>query len=263
MSSIAVSGADPVTTTARIRQFLTGLLLLMTPVGIILMTNAALAERYMWTTTIYLFAQCAVLVAAVLPAAGPTRTFGALLSIIIISLGVEYLGVRTGVPFGDYRYSALLQPLIAGIVPLAIGFAWIGVTWSSYLLVVFLAPDAFPRSSTVLLTASAVLALDIMLEPFAAYVNGFWTWSGGAVPFQNFISWFVLGMVFASMLHATLPAGRLREKNIAGAAALVFGINVMQFSVMNALHGHVIPVIVSFTVMTAIVAVLRTRRHAH
>jgi hypothetical protein len=43
---------------------------------------------------------------------------------------VEWLGSRTGLIFGVYRYSQVLQPQIAG-VPVAIGFSWIGISLAS------------------------------------------------------------------------------------------------------------------------------------
>src|SRR3712207_2857368 len=52
---------------------------------------------------------------------------GLLLSLTVLGLGValEYVGVFTGVPFGEYRYKGVLVPELPGEVPLAIGFAWL------------------------------------------------------------------------------------------------------------------------------------------
>lgn len=52
--------------------------------------------------------------------------------ILMASWFIEYWGVTTGFPFGDYRYTGILAPHIGG-VPLAIMFAWFTLAAGSLL----------------------------------------------------------------------------------------------------------------------------------
>jgi uncharacterized membrane protein len=279
VNSIATPGADR--TGLRVRfllpgladavsgsagRMLAGLLLLfavMTPVGVAMMLTPALAERFLWTTTIYLFVESAALFLLIRQLSGWGRASVSAVVIVCGALAVEYIGVQTGYPFGAYVYSPMLQPLIGGAVPLAIGFAWYSVMIAVYLLVVNLAEPKMPAVLIVLLTASGVLAFDLMLEPFAAYVNGFWTWSDGAVPVWNYLSWFGLGLVFATILVRALPRDAMRRPGARTVAAGILLLTVAQFVVVNLFHLHGAPVAASMAAFIALYAVLRTRRHAH
>ena len=53
--------------------------------------------------------------------------FFSLLFIFISSVYIEYIGVTTSLLFGKYSYTLTIQPQIKK-VPIAIGFAWIGIS---------------------------------------------------------------------------------------------------------------------------------------
>jgi uncharacterized membrane protein len=113
------------------------------------------------------------------------------LIVLAASLAVETLGVRTGFPFGVYRYSDLFGPAL-GAVPLTIPLAWHVVLTNA----LFLVRAVFPHRSRPMEAALAALlgtTYDSILEPFATTVKGYWQWRGGAVPPQNYLAWFVVG----------------------------------------------------------------------
>ncbi|WP_017810995.1 carotenoid biosynthesis protein [Paenibacillus shenyangensis] len=139
-----------------------------------------------------------------------------LLLALLIWLGgmsLEWIGVHTGWPFGEYEYTPLLGSLIFG-VPWTLGFAWIGVVAGGALLSSARieregqAPAAVRTWSVRLLRAVKIgvwiIILDLVLDP-VAHARGFWHWGGTGgfygVPWSNFVAWFVVGGV----LSFTLP----------------------------------------------------------
>lgn len=104
------------------------------------------------------------------------------------------MGGNFGISVRHVCDTHVLSPLIVG-VPLAITFAWFTVTANSLLAARYLL-KGYNEISAVLIAAIFVLATDILLEPFASFVNNFWVWEAQAVPIQNFISWFIIGIIF-------------------------------------------------------------------
>lgn len=151
-------------------------------------------------------------------------------NIFIAGFLVEALGVRTGFPFGGYAYGTTLQPSI-GHVPLAIGFAWLGVLLSSHAISQRIAERLHLKHPgwTILLTGSLMLLFDIIMEPAAVRLH-YWTWDGGAIPLQNYLSWWLLGMAFTTF-GMWVGALRARVPGIAVhlylAQLLYFGISLI------------------------------------
>lgn len=137
--------------------------------------------------------------------------------ILLFSWFIEHVGTTTGFPFGAYRYTDVLLPKIAGVVPLAIPFAWLLVVPAALGITERLLtnrdPDFFvplheqpfrmvPR---VLGAASFAVLLDITIEPVSVHVNGYWEWyhgSGGyyGVPVSNFAAWWVTSVLLVWVL---------------------------------------------------------------
>ena len=113
---------------------------------------------------------------------------------------IEFVGTRTGFPFGNYEYSDLLSPLLAG-VPLILGLNWFFLVYSSFIISSFI-----PAGNTVRSLAGALLmtAYDLLLEPFAMH-TGMWIWEGNNVPVSNYISWFVLSFLFLRLMFINPP----------------------------------------------------------
>jgi len=114
------------------------------------------------------------------------------LFIFIIGWLVEYIGVKTGIIFGKYLYSNILQPQVLD-VPIAIGFAWLTVVISSMAMVSYFVKSNFKFYN--LLAPILVLLFDIILEPAAIKLD-YWQWEGSQIPLQNYLAWFCLGLFF-------------------------------------------------------------------
>lgn len=112
------------------------------------------------------------------------------LSIFLIGMIAEILGVNYGIIFGEYEYLDNLGLKVLG-VPILIGIQWILLTFitgsfSSYL---------FNKSKIKAIIFGAILMviLDILIEPVAPEM-GFWVFSSLKAPIQNYISWFIIGI---------------------------------------------------------------------
>ena len=97
----------------------------------------------------------------------------------VFALGVEYLGVKTGWPFGTYTYDASLGFAILG-VPLVVPFAWIMMAHP----ILIAARKTFPNW-VFLAGGFGLMAWDLFLDPQMVTAHR-WSWeaSGPHVPFQ-------------------------------------------------------------------------------
>ncbi|MCW2278604.1 carotenoid biosynthesis protein [Heliophilum fasciatum] len=146
--------------------------------------------------------------------------FGRAIAVAVIAFVVEWVGTKTGWPFGAYSYSTVLGEALGG-VPLAIGFAWIGVVTNGVTIA---------RARTLGWRALEVgcwaLAFDAVLDP-VAYARGFWTWYDTGVyygiPAQNFAGWFVL----AALLSLLFPIREVQGKVLEQARRLYQGVLLM------------------------------------
>ena len=110
---------------------------------------------------------------------------------------VEGFGVRTGWIFGHYNYGTILAPFI-GPVPIAIGFAWLGMMLCSIAIVTRSTPRSLRLNpfAGALMTALFMMIFDVLMEP-AAVALGYWSWVGNSIPLQNYVAWFAVSFVFA------------------------------------------------------------------
>ena len=112
---------------------------------------------------------------------------------IIVPLAwlIERVGSSTGLPFGEYHYTAALAPLIGG-VPLIVPIAWLMMLPPAWAVA-----TAFTGRSSgrwfVLVSAAAFTAWDFFLDP-QMVSWGYWVWThpGGyfGIPWANFLGWF-------------------------------------------------------------------------
>ncbi|MEY2924270.1 MAG: hypothetical protein RLZZ337_818 [Bacteroidota bacterium] len=115
----------------------------------------------------------------------------AMLLIILLGFVAEYIGVNYGWLFGNYTYGETLGYKYGG-VPVIIAFNWLMLCISLRSLV-----NNVLRKPLVaaVLTAALITAYDFILEPVAIRF-GWWWWQGGAIPIYNYVSWFILSLIF-------------------------------------------------------------------
>ncbi len=145
----------------------------------------------------------------------PSGFYFWLFALLAFTLGYasEYIGVTTGVIFGDYSYGQRLGEGING-VPLIIGVQWlvtmycIGMT--TFMLRRYLQsrhPEASMRMgkwwmalSTISDGALLAVVFDWVIEPTAIKL-GFWQWADGAIPWSNYLTWYVVSVLILLIFH--------------------------------------------------------------
>lgn len=144
-----------------------------------------------WAAPAFLFA------AGALVLAGSWDDWRQLALAAAIGFAAEVMGVRTAVPFGPYRYTAVLAPNVFG-VPLAVACAWLVLS-------------AYLRQMRMPLRLAAVwmAAIDLLIEPLAANTLDYWHWSGRSLwygaPYTNFIGWYLVSVVIFYATRRSVP----------------------------------------------------------
>ena len=136
---------------------------------------------------------------------------------------IEFIGVTTGLIFGNYSYGATLGPKFAGI-PVLIGVNWILVIYSAgVFLKIFGIKNHTIRA---LLGALVITALDFYIEPVAIKYD-YWSWAGHQVPFHNYVGWFVFSFALLRLFYHL----KFRKNNFA--AIVLFIVQFVFFFVLN------------------------------
>jgi putative membrane protein len=114
---------------------------------------------------------------------------------------LEYTGSTTGMPFGAYHYTALLQPQL-GNVPTWVPMAWLMMLPPVWTVAGTVAPR--PRWAFTTVAALALTAWDFFLDPLMAGW-GVWVWDspGGyfGIPWTNFAGWFLSGALLTWLVR--------------------------------------------------------------
>lgn len=127
------------------------------------------------------------------------KAFWIMLLTFGMGLGIEVLGSRTGFPFGQYTYDPPGITLLG--VPIIVPLGWWAMTLSAYLL----------AKGNPWLTGLYLVVWDVGLEPLMIR-EGYWSWQEGqlwsayyGVPAQNFLAWYVMGVVLAFVVRKLAP----------------------------------------------------------
>ena len=209
----------------------------MFPVGLFLMFSAW-GKQFLWTTTLFLGLQAVITFIILAKLADLFSVTISTVLVLIFSYFIEWWGVNTGFPFGYYSYTDVLKPIING-VPLAITFAWFVVTANS-----MLAAKYFLKNTSIytiaFISAVFILATDILLEPFASFVNNYWVWAENKIPLQNFLNWLFCGFLFSLLLDKIIKWKNNfpNQKNLLKIPLIIIGINLLNFTIVNLANGY-------------------------
>jgi len=163
--------------------------------------------------------------------------------------GIEFVGVTTGWPYGEFTYGVSLGPMLAGEVPLGLAVFFVPLVVNSYLLCTLLlgewARRAWIRLPAVILT---VLAIDLVLDP-GAVALGFWEYGGGpyyGVPWSNYEGWMLSATVAVLALDVAFDWMALVERLRSCAFMLDDLVSfVILWGSINAYFGNWVPVAVA------------------
>jgi bisanhydrobacterioruberin hydratase len=108
----------------------------------------------------------------------------------------EWLGVNYGILFGAYEYGENFGPKWDG-VPLLIGAYWALLTFITAALMDYTALNSWTKA---FLAAVLMVVLDYFMEHSAPHFD-FWTFEGGYAPLENYVTWFLLALLFQAILR--------------------------------------------------------------
>ena len=111
---------------------------------------------------------------------------------------MSFLGVKTGLLFGEYSYGKALGFQLMH-VPIIIGVNWFILAIGARGCANYVSEK--PAIQT-LIAALLMVGLDILIEPVAIKFE-FWTWAQADVPLQNYIMWLVVSLIMQLILTKT------------------------------------------------------------
>ena len=132
----------------------------------------------------------------------------------LVGVGVEVIGVNTGLLFGNYSYGEALGIQFKK-VPLLIGINWFiiiycsGISVHTLLMRIVNKMPAGSNAGSPTLKALSVIVdgatlaviFDWVMEPVAVDLN-YWQWNGdGSIPLFNYICWFLVSVLLLSAFH--------------------------------------------------------------
>ncbi len=184
------------------------------------------------------------LIAGLRPLIDRRAGFGILL-LSLYAYFIEFVGLKTGWPYGSFEYLVELGPMIQG-VPVGLPVFFIPLVVNSYLLVNLFDVESFFKR--IFLTLVVILLIDLVLDP-AAVSLGIWQYSEGffyGVPLSNFAGWVISGAVAVLVMEYSLNLEelkkRLSEKDYMLDDMVSF---VFLWGIINLYYLNIVPVIVA------------------
>jgi len=146
-----------------------------------------------------------------------TRGPGAAVGLVVVAGGgglvIEAVGLATGLPFGEYRYTDALGPSLLG-VPLVVPAAWTMMSYPALVVGRRLAAAlGCGRGATTVLGAWALASWDVFLDPQMVDA-GNWYWLDPTpalpgvpgIPVSNFAGWLLVALVMIAALDRVMAA---------------------------------------------------------
>lgn len=151
-------------------------------------------------------AQVLVVLAVLVHNYGGFRTAAVALTVGVCGWVAEFIGSRTGFPFGSYHYTTRLRPQI-GRVPIIIPLAWLMMLPTAWAVAQLLVGD-YGRLATAVVAAAAFTAWDLYLDPQMVRWD-FWRWPNGGwyygVPAVNYLGWFIWSLAISFLGQQIVP----------------------------------------------------------
>ncbi|SFQ42257.1 putative membrane protein [Actinomadura madurae] len=135
---------------------------------------------------------------------GLRRAAAAFGAAVAVGYVAEWVGVRAGVPFGEYSYTPVLRPQVGG-VPVTVAVAWGGMGLAAHAVAASVLPEN--RLARWAAGALALTAWDLFLDPQMLRL-GLWTWPDGGpyrgVPVSNFAGWLLVSFLVMVLIDVVV-----------------------------------------------------------
>jgi putative membrane protein len=172
--------------------------------------------------------------------------------LVLYSYLIEFVGLKTGWPYGSFEYLVSLGPHLSG-VPLGLPLFFIPLVLNSFIFASLL--EIRPVYRKILFAISTVLVIDLILDP-AAVSLGLWSYSSGTyygVPASNFLGWILSATVATLLIHFSFDAenltDRIREADFILDDLVSF---VLLWGIVNLYYLNLIPVLLTLAVITVL-----------
>jgi bisanhydrobacterioruberin hydratase len=126
------------------------------------------------------------------------------LVIYLAGFTVEVIGIHTHFFFGSYHYGNNLGIKIFE-TPLIIGLNWLLLV---YLSAAIIEDKKWHDAVKIIVASLVMLTYDLVLEQVAPTLD-MWHWQGRQVPLKNYLTWFILSLVF----HAAAKIFHIKMRN--------------------------------------------------
>jgi putative membrane protein len=180
--------------------------LIATPIGIWIVGESSFVPF----STFVVLAQLAATLVALRMGRPFAWVVGISLLTMLLTWAAEYLGLATGLLFGQYAYTSMLQPQLWG-VPLLIPFAWLMMLGPAWGVADVILGRRAPDWLFAALSGLAFTAWDLFLDP-QMVARGLWAWQEPGVyfgiPVSNFLGWWLT----ATLISLVLRPRRLAQR---------------------------------------------------
>jgi putative membrane protein len=140
------------------------------------------------------------------------RAAGAFGALFVYTYAIEFLGAKTGIPYGEFSYEISLGPMLFDTIPFALPLFFVPLVINSYLLcVLLLGGRADSLAIRVPIIAATVVAIDLVLDP-AAVALGLWSFGEGGfygVPASNYAGWVLSAVVATGLIDVAIDRDAL------------------------------------------------------
>ncbi len=167
-----------------------------------------------------------------------------------ISFLWEFIGVETGIPFGQYSYTSALGPQI-GPVPIFIPLLWCALGYF-----------CMEASDYYIMASALMVSLDLSFDPVFSASLHLWIWQSPAqyfgVPLSNFFGWFVASLTFFALFYL-ITKRRIKASKHAIAFYYLFGLDNVVGDIVSGSPALAAASFAIFTVSTLIVLLFHKR----
>ncbi len=247
--------------TNRIVLFITfGVYCFIYPSSLFLLVTDRVPAGTEWMATLMLLIEGAIAIAWVVVNYGRLRGFVAALAVLFLGFTVEAVGASTGFPFGHYSYTEVLYPKLF-VVPIGITSAWLMMILASFFTARFILNRVVPghsESSVVFLSALLAVLSDLVMEPVAVHVQGYWTWHDASgyygVPLSNFVAWLIISLLLVFVLSRIMGGGKLLgrqaiKQHFTFIPLALYVMNLVMFTSVNLAHSYYLAGIIGLGVI--------------
>ena len=164
----------------------------------------------------------------------------------VLAIMVEYIGVKTGFPYGNFSYSDFLPLKIGGEVPITLCLTFVPLLIGAFAIVQKISKNKIVR---IFLTTLFLVLADLVLDPGAVHIK-MWTFEQTGlyygVPLTNFLGWIFSGLIFSTLAVLLLNNVTFNYKK----ASFTYQATLWYWTIACLTAGLIVPVIIGIVILS-------------